>query len=144
MRQKLWELMYSVGGTPDPEIFLGPGGESTQWSVQMLSGPIPDMGGWLRHRKIFHGTRNGVIGRNILRDGFEWGYFDVVAPATKTPFSQEPLVLDYSVTKMNGRASRLIVDHIRTTRYEDVLVGKFHVRRSNGLLLLGYFTLTKI
>jgi len=144
MRQKLWELMYSNGMTPYPESLLGPDGESARWAVQMLSGPIPDMGGWPRHRKIFHRTRNGIIGRNILRDGLEWGYFDVVAPPAKTPFSQEPLVLDYSVTKMNGRATRRIIDHLRTTRYEDVLVGKFHVRWSNRLLFLGYFTLTKI
>ena len=137
MTKQQLEKLYSEGRAPTPAQILGPGMPTTEWRVNMLTGPIPDMGGWpLRHRKRFHRG----YGRNVLLRDTEWGRFDCFYGFHS---STDCLMLDYGGSGGNGRLTSRIRDFVRTTPDPDVLLGKFFFLWRGKLRGGWFFKLTR-
>lgn len=128
-------ITFLQGKAPDPKSLLGPNGEKAEWRVDMLTGPIPNMGGkWFRHRKVFELVGDEVRGCNILFSNFKWGRFVVKTHDVEGI----DCCIDYNVPE--NTFTRGIEDFVRTTEDPNVLIGEFYfkgVRRA-------YFTLTRI
>ena len=132
---KQWENLFKAGQVPDN--FLSPDGRPQEWSIRMVTGPIPSMDFWpLRHRKRIV---DKFCGANIFFDNFLWGYFNCynrVKDSSKW--------LDYSNNSGNSKFTNRILDTIRTTPNPDVMIGKFYYKLFGKYRFLGHFTMTRI
>lgn len=136
-----YEQLFAGGRPLDPRHLLRDGHLPCEWSVRMLTGPVPDMGGKLvRHRKRFwapDSKGSAVCGVNVVRDSTCWGYHCVEVGWGRD--GRPATVLDYDLP-VNTFLTRSIVDHVRVTGDPDLLVGKFYL----GDSFLGYFTLARL
>ena len=145
------ETLFRAGNKPESETLLGPNGEPCEWTVEMLTGPIPDMGGKrLRHRKVFErpaangNVRDGnVRGCNINCSNVHWGAFYVSLSSYNDGDYSDEKPVAYLVYN-GGSITRRICDMIRTTNDPNVLIGKFFYKWRGRYRFLGYFTLTRI
>jgi hypothetical protein len=113
-------------------------GDAAEWCVNMLTGPIPDMGGSpLHHRKRFTVVPDGIVGVNILRARYRWGRF-VVSHVVSSQGGC--MMLDYD--RRSNLLTRSVRDLLRTTSDPNVLIGKFCLGRN--LRFLAYFSLTRL
>jgi len=145
---------YAKGSAPMPAMLLGANGKSSKWRVTMLTGPIPNMGGWpFYHYKEFVPYTLVVRGYNVFVlsvmirfllwfiswlihfDGY-WGRFFLES-------KNEHLLVNYDESE-NTWITRRIRDHLRTTEKPDEMLGKFHWVFRGREIFLGYFTLTRI
>jgi hypothetical protein len=137
------ERRFRLGHAPEPTRLLCPDGGPAEWRVDMLTGPIPNMGGWpLHHRKWF----DDLGGCNLLR-GYRWGQFEYHSAVYSRKVDGDGglvLCLDYDVPEIQFKPTRRIVDYVRTTYDPDVMLGRFHVRWRGRLRFLGYFSLTRV
>lgn len=156
-RRRLCRRMSSASGETDVErlfrrgespTLLRAGEVASEWRVDVLSGPLPSMGGWpLRHRKRFDLTplgdvRGRVAGHNVFRDDLRWGRFSVVDVVTGSfrAFS----CLDYDVDG-NSWPVRRMLDYIRQPADRpDLVVGLYGLVLWGRYRKLGHFTLTRI
>lgn len=143
--------IFMAGDCPRAGNLLGPDRGLSEWRVDMLTGPIPNLGGrWFRHRKQFHVSTTGqVMGCNILFDDTRWGYFVLDDVDTyEEADDRKVLFINYKQPE-NGTLTRgRIRDYVRTTHDVDVLIGEFYynfgafeVFRTVGPY---YFSLTRI
>lgn len=134
MNAKRIAELFEQGHAPDPLQLLNPDGGIGEWRVDMLTGPIPSMGGWpLHHRKRFVPlTQRMIIGCNVILKDRCWGHFDLV------PSIFDTLLLDYNVPG-NGWM-RHIRDQLRTAPNPNVLIGRFYWRNHPR----AWFTLTRL
>jgi hypothetical protein len=137
------EAVFRDGSCPRAVDLLGPGGCSSEWRVDMLTGPVPSMGGrLLRHRKRIRCLPDGsVAGCNVFRSNWLWGWFSAVDDlASSGP--DRSLLLDYGhpVNLLSNR----IRDRVRGTSDPNVLIGQFCVAWRGRPRLVGYFSLTRI
>lgn len=135
--------MFWNAPSPIPRDFLAESPRIVEWSVTMLTGPVPDMGGrFLRHRKSFNQSEIYVEGCNILRRGWRWGFFRLVEKWDV--HGRRMLVIDYDV-EANGGLVRSFRDDIRATSDPDVMLGRFSLRiEPDRFHFLSYFALTMI
>ena len=134
--------VWRDGQVPSSDNLLGENGTPCEWRVDMLTGPIPNMGGWpLHHRKIFWRIDLSESGRtcglNIFGKGWGWGSFYVVPAEDRALFGYD--LPDNSVPL------RKIRDEARTTSNPNILIGQFYYR----LPVVGYwgpyyFSLTRL
>ena len=138
IRSKELEDLFLAGKRPT--TFFKEGETSSEWRVDMLTGPIPNLGKIFKHRKRFteFGRTPGMpIGSNVFWKNFLWGSFLVWSRP-----SSELAVIDYDYPK-NTFLTRRITDMVRTTPNHNVLIGKFYYKIFGKLRFLGYFTLTR-
>ena len=114
-----------------------------EWSVTMLTGPVPNMGGsLLRHRKVIGNVGIMGDGFNCLFHDWHWGYFRL--REGREDDGRRLLTIDYDVIA-NGRLLRRLRDKIKRTDDPDVMLGKFYMRMGRGdFRFLSYFAMTKV
>jgi hypothetical protein len=144
------EKEFLAGAAPAAETLLGRDGVPTKWRVTMLTGPVPNMANPpFDHCKVFVrdlSLPEDVGGCNVVFRGRAWGYFKL----EKGVYAKEDggdglpsIFISYAVAR-NGRLTRRIRDHVRTTKDANVLIGRFHYLWHGRPRFLGYFTLTRI
>lgn len=134
-----WESLFRAGNVPLSRSLLGPCGAS-EWRVDVRTGIVPSMGGWpLRHRKRLASYRGRVtlIGENVLRSDFRWGFFENMIVGSELDH-RPSMLLSYDLPA-NGWFVRQISDHVRTTSDPHMLVGRMYFRKT----FMGYFTMTR-
>jgi len=139
-----YEQLFVAGRALTPEE-LTLDGDPLEWRVRILTGLIPDMSGWMRHRKRVYMSPHldeqekiqvRVVGCNIVREDVRWGYF---YPKAGWGLDGRPcLVLDYDVP-CNSFLTNHIKDRVRATSDPRLLIGKLYVGDSFG----GYFTMER-
>lgn len=136
MKKKLKKL-FERGAVLDPLRLLGKDGNMSEWSVHMLTGPVLDLG-FLRHRKrfCFNPVSERVEGYNVLGRDRYWGYFVI-----RKGDSSTPTTIDYDDSR-NG-FSQVVVDEVRATDYDGLVVGRFCVRLFGKKRFVGYFTMRR-
>jgi hypothetical protein len=140
--------IFAGGSCPKATSLLGPEGVLSEWRVDMLTGPIPTMGGWpFRHRKQFYPSLAApakVTGCNVVFNNLRWGWFHL---DDNTAFDgidrRGVLFVDYDLPE-NGCLAQKIIDRLRTIDKPNVLLGEFSYNMAGRSLGPYYFSLTRI
>jgi hypothetical protein len=139
--------IFAMGKCPVAARLLGPLYGVSEWRVDLLTGPIPNLGGgYFKHRKQFHRRANGkVAGCNLFFRDLRWGWFVLDDRRDSDNVDlRRVLVFDYDQLE-NGLVTRdRMLDLVRTTDDPNVLLGE--VRYALWGLVAGpyYFTLTRM
>jgi hypothetical protein len=141
--------IFAMGKCPMASRLLGPQRELSQWRVDMLTGPIPNLGGApFHHTKQFYWSEanNRFTGCNLFFGGrVSWGaftlddssYMDVVD-------RQGVLFFDYNQPRNSDLTRGKIADHVRTTDDFNVLIGEFYYFQGARIFGPYYFSLTRM
>lgn len=145
-RRKKLEKIFLEGKVPAKASLLEPDGRLSEWRVDMLTGPIPNMGGkWFRHRKQIVGVGEEILGCNILFANYRWGRFQILDDG-RVAYDGDKLpvlFLDYAIHG-NGKVTSSIRDFVRTTKDVNVLIGRFNLNFWGRKWFLGYFSLRRL
>ena len=154
--------IYAMGDAPDPLILLKEDQTDCEWRVDMLTGPIPNLGGkFFRHRKRFiyscavateidqegnaicrYSGPMMVYGHNTFFAKTRWGWFRVDNPESD---GISATVLNYGSMKcVNGCLISRIENTLRTTVSKDVLLGKSFYNLGKRELGPYFFSLTRL
>ena len=143
--------IFAQGSCPIASRLLGPDRLLTDWRVDMLTGPIPNMGGWpFFHRKQFYPaslSRNpsGVTGCNVFFCNTRWGWFILDDSNAVDKIDQQGVLLvDYDQPENGSLIRGKISDRIRTTTDPNVLLGEFYYALGGHSTGPFYFSLTRI
>ena len=138
--------LFAKGHCPSASSLLGPTETPSEWRVDMLTGPFPNLGGWpFRHRKRFFTTGGGLVnGCNIFFINWRWGHFFLNDDALYIGEGDASLIIDYR-REVNGELVREhLLDKVRTTDDPTLLIGEFYWRSKGGARLMAYFSLTRL
>jgi len=148
IQSSAFEKMFRAGKPLVADDLL-PNGEPSEMEVELLTGFLLDMSGFLRHRKKFLPGENpgdDICGCNINRRNTRWGSF-VTHLSVRAPDligNNDPVTcIDYAIKK-NGRVTSRIRDLIRKTDVPGVYIGMFFYKVLGKYRFCGYFTLTLI
>ena len=138
--------IFAGGSCPKAASLLGPNGEKSEWRVDMLTGPIPNMGGWpFRHRKQFYQSRLTPTGCNTFFNDTRWGWFQLYDCGAFDSIDQHGvLLLDYDQPGNGVLTQGKIIDRLRTTDKPNVLLGEFSYNLAGRSMGPYYFSLTRI
>lgn len=116
----------------------------SEWRVDMLTGLIPNMGGWpMRHRKQFYvSSEASIVGCNMLFCDWHWGWF-ILNDRLGLPVDLEYLLIDYDCPENGDLVRNRILDRVRTTNDPNVLLGRFYLVWRGKPRFVGYFSLTR-
>ena len=135
--------IFNEGKSPLVASLLGPPHEiPCDWRVDMLTGPIPNLGGWpLHHRKRFQKRDNGwVEGFNLFFGNTRWGAFDVEYHVTA---NRSELYFNYDKLE-NSSIVRGFLDYVHTTEDSNLLLGKFFYIKGSRALGPYFFSLARV
>jgi hypothetical protein len=135
------DVVFRQGSCPAAASLLGPGGRLAEWRVDMLTGPVPSMGGRvLRHRKQFWGRPGGsVVGCNVLFRDLRWGWFSL----GDRDILGRGLIVDYDQPE-NGLLRDRVRDYVRQVGVPGVLLGRFYLMWRGYPRFVGYFSMTRL
>lgn len=130
--KKQLDELFRESAAPEPELLDG------EYAVDMLSG-VPSLK-IFGHKKIFRKEGNRIVGRNVIFQKINWGYFFL----EKSEYGgAKTCLINYNAEK-NGFLSKRIRDHIRYDAKNDIFIGRFNLKFFGRLFFLGYFSLNKI
>lgn len=156
MRKAEAASLFRVGSGLRATSLLHYGAWPSAWRVDVVSGPLPSMGGWpLRHEKRFeNGSQFGggfVTGVNVFRGRLSWGRFRIFEEYSEVAGSWGHSLIFCYDTKGAAWPVRRMVDYVRATDDFGLLVGAYGFEekglpghRSRLFHLLGYFTMTRL
>ena len=141
--------IFAQGSCPMASRLLTLDKHLSEWRVDMLTGPIPNMVGWpFFHRKQFYPAghlTSGVAGCNMFFGDTRWGWFSLDDSSTVDEIDKRGvLFINYDDVCNGSITRRKIIDRVRTTNDPNVLIGEF--RYFLGIRTFGpyYFSLTRI
>ena len=139
--------MFASGSCPVATDLLGPERHLAEWRVDMLTGPIPSLGGIFRHRKQFYlASGSGKVkGSNLFFSNFFWGGFALDdSNAFDSIDHRGVLLVDYDQIENSPFTRGKILDRVRTTANPNIHLGEFYYSLGSHSMGPYYFSLTRI
>jgi hypothetical protein len=139
--------VFAMGRCPKATTLLGPQNSLSEWRVDMLTGPIPNLGGIFQHRKQFYLLYGSgeVMGCNVFFKDTRWGWFVLDdCDAFDAIDKRGVLLINYDLPENGGLTRDKILDRVRTTDNSDVLIGEFNYALGGHILGPYYFSLTRL
>jgi hypothetical protein len=139
--------IFAKGSIPKATMLLGPGNSLSEWRVDMLTGPVPNLGGLFRHRKQFYlsSVSGKITGCNLFFKDTHWGWFVLDYDcAVDSIDKRSVLFINYNVPENGDLTRNKISDRVRTTDDGDHLIGEFYYELTSHVFGPYYFSLTRI